>query len=64
MGCCLPTSRCALMVQASQTLGAADARDPDTLSFLHTVRVVRGHLPLHAAFSPSVTAADAGDDPG
>lgn len=53
-----------LMVQASQALGAADARDPDTLSFLHTVRVVRRHLPLHAAFSPSATATDAGADPG
>lgn len=53
-----------LMVQASQALGAADARDPDTLSFLHTVRVVRRHLPLHAAFSPSAPAADAGADPG
>ncbi|MCM8738905.1 hypothetical protein M5E06_33000 [Azospirillum sp. A1-3] len=53
-----------LMVQASQALGAADSRDPDTLSFLHTVRVVRRHLPLHAAFSPSATAADADDDPG
>ena len=27
--------------------------DPDTLSFLHTVRIVRRHLPFHAAFSPS-----------
>ncbi len=38
-----------LMVQASAAVGG----DPDTLSFLHTVRVVRRHLPLHAAFSPS-----------
>lgn len=53
-----------LMVQASQALGGADARDPDTLSFLNTVRVVRRHLPLHAEFSPSATAADAGADPG
>jgi hypothetical protein len=45
-----------LMVQAGQ---AAD-EDPDTLSFLHTVRVVRRHLPLHAAFPPSSAAADAG----
>lgn len=29
--------------------------DPDTLSFLHTVRIVRRHLPFHAAFSPSPT---------
>jgi hypothetical protein len=27
--------------------------DPDTLSFIHTVRIVRRHLPFHAAFSPS-----------
>jgi hypothetical protein len=27
--------------------------DPDRLSFLHAVRVVRRHLPFHAAFSPS-----------
>jgi hypothetical protein len=27
--------------------------DPDTLSFVHTVRIVRRHLPFHAAFSPS-----------
>lgn len=53
-----------LMVQASQALGADGARDPDTLSFLHTVRVVRRHLPLHAAFSPSAAPADAGVDPG
>jgi len=45
-----------LMVQASQAVGG----DPDTLSFVHTVRVVRRHLPLHAAFSPSAPAADAG----
>jgi hypothetical protein len=31
--------------------------DPDTLSFLHTVRVVRRHLPFHAAFSPSPAPA-------
>jgi hypothetical protein len=40
--------RC-LMVQASAAVGG----DPDELSFLHTVRVVRRHLPLHAAFPPS-----------
>ena len=37
--------------------------DPDTLSFLHTVRVVRRHLPFHAAFSPSAAAAHGGADP-
>jgi IS4 transposase len=26
--------------------------DPDSLSFLRTVRIVRRHLPFHAAFSP------------
>ena len=31
--------------------------DPDTLSFVHTVRIVRRHLPFHAAFSPSPTSA-------
>ena len=36
-----------LMVEASQQT----AGDPDTLSFLHTVQVVRRHLPFHAAFS-------------
>src|SRR3954462_9604336 len=35
-----------LMVQASRQGGC----DPDTLSFIHTVRVVRRHLPFHAAF--------------
>lgn len=37
-----------LMYEASRTAGC----DPDTLSFLHAVRVVRRHLPFHAAFSP------------
>src|SRR3954451_22366936 len=45
-----------LMVQA----GRAAAVDTDTLSFIHAVRVVRRHLPLHAAFPPSAAAADAG----
>jgi hypothetical protein len=45
-----------LMVQAS----AAVDGDPDELSFLHTVRVVRRHLPLHAAFSPSPAPENAG----
>jgi len=49
-----------LMVQA----GRAADEDPDTLSFLHTVRVVRRHLPLHAAFPPSSAAADAGAGAG
>ena len=38
-----------LMHEASRQAGC----DPDTLSFLHTVRVVRRHLPFHAAFAPS-----------
>ena len=44
-----------LMHEASRQAGC----DPDTLSFLHTVRVVRRHLPFHAAFSPSPTAPHA-----
>src|SRR5829696_189113 len=38
-----------LMHEAGRQAGC----DPDTLSFLHTVRIVRRHLPFHAAFSPS-----------
>jgi hypothetical protein len=38
-----------LIHDASRQVGC----DPDTLSFLHTVRIVRRHLPFHAAFSPS-----------
>jgi hypothetical protein len=38
-----------LMVEASRQAGC----DPDTLSFIHTVRIVRRHLPFHAAFSPT-----------
>lgn len=53
-----------LMVQASQAMGSNDAIDPDELSFLHTVRVVRRHLPLHAAFSPSPAEPDGGDRAG
>ena len=45
-----------LMVQASAAVGG----DPDELSFLQTVRVVRRHLPLHAAFSPSPAPENAG----
>ena len=45
-----------LMVQASAAVGG----DPDELSFLHTVRVVRRHLSLHAAFSPAPTPDHAG----
>jgi hypothetical protein len=41
-----------LMHEASRQAGC----DPDTLSFLHTVRIVRRHLPFHAAFSPSPAA--------
>jgi hypothetical protein len=37
-----------LIHDASRQVGC----DPDTLSFLHTVRIVRRHLPFHAAFSP------------
>jgi hypothetical protein len=37
-----------LMHEASRQAGC----DPDRLSFLHTVRIVRRHLPFHAAFSP------------
>jgi hypothetical protein len=33
--------------------GRRTGRDPDTLSFVHAVRLVRRHLPFHAAFSPS-----------
>ena len=33
--------------------------DPDSLSFTHTVRIVRRHLPFHAAFSPSPAAPHA-----
>jgi transposase IS4-like protein/DDE family transposase len=38
-----------LMYEASRRVGC----DPDRLSFLRAVRVVRRHLPFHAAFSPS-----------
>jgi hypothetical protein len=41
------------MVEASRKAGC----DPDTLSFIHAVRVVRRHLPFHAAFSPSPASA-------
>jgi Insertion element 4 transposase N-terminal/Transposase DDE domain len=37
--------------------------DPDTLSFRHTVRIVRRHLPFHAAFSPSPASPHARADP-
>jgi hypothetical protein len=33
--------------------GSAAGLDPGALSFLHAVRIVRRHLPFHAAFSPS-----------
>jgi hypothetical protein len=53
-----------LMYEASRQSGC----DPDQLSFLHTVRVVRRHLPFHVAFSPSAAAAHAAGgadrDPG
>jgi hypothetical protein len=38
-----------LIAEASRHAGC----DPDTLSFIHAVRVVRRHLPFHAALSPS-----------
>ena len=44
-----------LIHDASQQVGC----DPDTLSFLHTVRIVRRHVPFHAAFSPSPAAPHA-----
>jgi hypothetical protein len=44
-----------LMHEASRQAG----RDPDTLSFLHAVRVVRRHLPFRAAFSPSPSSPHA-----
>jgi hypothetical protein len=44
-----------LMHEASRQAGC----DPDTLSFLHTVRIVRRHLPFHAAFSPLPAPPDA-----
>src|SRR4051812_10761940 len=44
-----------LMHEASRQAGC----DPDTLSSLHTVRIVRRHLPFHAAFSSSPAAAHA-----
>jgi hypothetical protein len=42
-----------LMHEASQRAGC----DPDRLSFVHAVRIVRRHLPFHAALSPSATPA-------
>jgi Transposase DDE domain len=44
-----------LIYEASRQTGC----DPDRLSFLHAVRVVRRHLPFHAAFSPSAAAPHA-----
>ena len=44
-----------LIYQASRRASC----DPDKLSFLHAVRVVRRHLPFHAAFSPSAAAPHA-----
>jgi hypothetical protein len=48
-----------LIHEASRQAGC----DPDTLSFLHTVRIVRRHLPFHAAFSPAPAPAHGGADP-
>jgi Insertion element 4 transposase N-terminal/Transposase DDE domain len=42
-----------LIYEASGKAGC----DPDTLSFLHTVCIVRRHLPFHGAFSPSPASA-------
>jgi hypothetical protein len=42
------------MHEASRTTGC----DPDHLSFIHTVRIVRRHLPFHAAISPTAAAPD------
>ena len=42
-----------LMHEASQRAGC----DPDQLSFVHAVRIVRRHLPFHAAFPPSAAPA-------
>jgi Insertion element 4 transposase N-terminal/Transposase DDE domain len=43
-----------LMAEASRQAGV----DPDTLSFVHAVRIVRRHLPFHAAFPPSPPPPD------
>jgi hypothetical protein len=43
-----------LMADAGSKAGV----DPDTLSFLHTVRIVRRQVPFHAAFSPSPAPPD------
>ena len=48
-----------LMADASSKAGV----DPDTLSFLHTVRIVRRQVPFHAAFSPSPAPPDDGAPP-
>jgi hypothetical protein len=48
-----------LIYQASRRASC----DPDKLSFLHAVRVVRRHLPFHAAFSPSAASPHAGAHP-
>ena len=36
------------MYEASQRAGC----DPDTLSFVQTIEVIRRNLPFHVAFSP------------
>ncbi len=57
------------LIQEAALGGAPDAaRDPDTLSFVHAVRVIRrtgrpGLLPQMAALPPSGPAAAARDDP-
>jgi hypothetical protein len=40
------------------------ARDPDTLSFVHAIRVIRRTLPQMAALPPSGSATPTRDDPG
>ena len=39
-----------LMQEANRQAGCAT---PDSLSFIHAVRIVRRHLPFYAAFSPA-----------
>ena len=43
-----------LMVEASRRA----ACDPDTLSFVHTIEIVRRNLPFYVAFSPRRTGSD------
>jgi len=52
-----------LMHEAALSGAPDDARDPDTLSFVHAVRVIRRTLPQMAALPPSGPAAAAHDGP-